>query len=178
MKILYYFPEKPTPMFQWQKVHLFDELLHHNIIVESFNPLQCRNWDEANEKIIQKIKNNHYDMFLTCLCNEHMLYYDTLNIIKKAGLPTVSFRPDNLSIPFNDKKLAPHFDLVWLTAKDTRYIYNRWNVNTIFAPYAANPFVFKYSEKPIKRQLCFIGTPYGSRVKMMKFIAEVELTNC
>lgn len=167
MKILYYFPEKPTPMYGWQRVHFFDELKRNNINIHSYNPLQCNNWDEANEEILKLVKQKHFDLFLCSICNEHMLYVDTLQEIKRHGLPTVSFRPDNLSIPFNDKLLAPHFDLLWLTSKETKYLYDKWGVNTVFAPYAANPFAFYHTKLPIERKVCFIGNPYGSRTKMM-----------
>ena len=167
MKIFYFFPEKDTNMYRWQRIHFFDELARNGIEIVSYNPLTNSSWDEANEKVLELLKQQHFDLFMADICNEHMLYIDTLETIKKQGLPTLSFRPDNLTIPFNDKVLAPHFDLLWLTSKETRPLYDRWNVKTVFAPYAANPYAFSYKQNEILHRMCFIGTPYGSRVHLI-----------
>ncbi len=170
MRILYYYPEYDTYMFKWQRYHFFQELEKKSITIVAFNPLIYHSWDEANEKVLNEVYNGSYDLFMTCICNEHMLYIDTLLEIKRVGIPTLSFRPDNLIIPYNDKVLAPFFDLVWLTAKETKYLYDRWRVRTMFAPYAANPEQFVFHSKPFKRSVCFIGNPYGSRAKMINFL--------
>lgn len=167
MKILYYYPEYNTPMFAWQRVHIFNELEHHGVEIDSFNPLLCESFDESNDRLLGMAKSKKYDLFMTCICSEKMLYICTLLEIKKLGIPTLSFRPDNLMIPFNDKKLAPLFDLLWLTSKETQHLYDRWQVNTVFLPYAANPFSFQFKERKIERKVIFIGTPYGSRTRMM-----------
>lgn len=167
MKIFYFFPEKDTNMYRWQRIHFFDELARNGIEIVSYNPLTSSSWDEANEKVLELLKQQHFDLFMADICNEHMLYIDTLETIKKQGLPTLSFRPDNLTIPFNDKKLAPYFDLLWLTSKETRHLYDNWNVKTVFAPYAANPYAFSYKQNELIHRICFIGTPYGSRARLI-----------
>ena len=168
MKILYYFQELATPMFQWQRKHFIDELAHHNIEIETFNPLLYNNVDEANEKVVEKVRKDHYDLFLSNMGYYKMLYVDTVEAIKKFGVPTMRIAWDNLMIPFIDEVLAPHFDLVWLTAKETERLYIKWKVNYFFAPYAANPFVYKYvPTTKINRNVCFIGTPHGSRAVMI-----------
>lgn len=171
MKILYYFPEEDTNMYRWQRVHFFDELSRYDIEFETFNPLViCRSWEEANEQLLKKIRNGKFDLFFTCKCNEQKLFIETLEEIKKLGIPTLSFRPDNLTIPFNDQILGPHFDLLWLTAKETKYLYDKWNIKTFFAPYAANPFTYRNYEEPLIRKVCFIGTPHGSRARMINHL--------
>lgn len=172
MRILYYFPELDTQMFKWQRIHILDELQAHGVEVDTFNPLIYNSFDEANEALILVASSNKYDMFLTCMCSEKMLYYQTLDKLKSMGLPTVSFRPDNLTIPFNDKNLAPKFDLLWLTSRETQHLYDKWHVKTMFMPYAANPFAFKYSQEKLIRKACFIGTPYGSRSLMIDRLAD------
>ena len=164
-------------MYRWQRIHFFNELARHGIEIKSFNPLVYSTWDEANDAVLSYVKGNHYDLFMAGICNEHMLYIDTLKCIKQYGLPTLSFRPDNLTIPFNDKNLAPHFDLLWLTSKETKPLYDKWNVKTCFAPYAANPFAFSYHSQSIIHRMCFIGTPYGSRARMINSFtcADVEM---
>ena len=179
MRILYYYPEVQTPMGQWQRIHIFEELARYNIEFEVHNPLLYHSIDEASSSLVKKIKDGKYDLFFTNLCNEHHILTEAVCEIKKAGIPTLSFRADNLSIPFNDKTLAKQFDLVWLTAKETQYLYDKWGVNTMFAPYAANPNMFHFVQpQGYNRSVCFIGSPYGSRTRMMNLLLEngVDLT--
>lgn len=162
MKVLYYFLDLPTNMFQWQKYHIIDELATHNIFIDIFSPLKYANIGQANEMLLEAI--NGYDMFMTCL-NETYLYLDTLQEIKKRGIPTLLFCPDNLTAPFNHKKIAPFFDLVWLTSIETEYLFKRWGAKTIFLPYAANPdFLIPMPAEDEILRVGFIGTPHGSRI--------------
>lgn len=167
MRIFYYFQDLETNMFNWQRVHIIDELERHGIRVETFNPLYYSTVEEANEEALKILRTGGYDLFFTNVCYHKMLLVDTLKAIKKLGIPTLSFRCDNLIIPYNDKILAPYFDLVWLTSIETQHLYNTWGAETFFAPYAANPYTFKYTECDIVRRPCFIGTPYGSRSIMI-----------
>lgn len=176
MRILYFFPEKQTIMNKWQRVHFIDELCRNNCLIEVFNPLFYNNIEEANEKLIERARLGNVDLFMTNLCNEKWIFINTLEEIKKLGIPTLSYRGDNLVMPFNDKVLGRYFDLVWLTAKETEYLYKKWDINTVFAPYAANPYTYKYyRDSNIIRKCCFIGTPYGSRSIMINSLTESGL---
>lgn len=179
MKILYYFPELSVAMMQWQRVHFFDELFRHGIEFEVFNPLLFDSIDEANDNLLNHIKEQQYDLFLANLCNEQHIHAAAIDEIRRMGIPTMSFRSDNLVMPYNDKELASHFDLLWLTSRDTKYLYDKWGANTYFAPYAANPYVFHFSQPDhFVHHVCFIGTPYGSRTRMMNVLLEnnIDLT--
>lgn len=136
-----------------------------------FNPLLYDNVEIANRKLIDKIKNESYDLFFTNVCSPLMLYVETLQEIKKIGIPMCSFRSDNLVIPYHDKELAPLFDLVWLTSLETKPLYDKWGVRSIFLPYAANPYTFK-PQYGNNNKICFIGTPYGSRPRMINILSE------
>ena len=154
-------------MFNWQRVHIIDELKRHDVDVETFNPLYFYSPEEANEKALCILRQGNYDLFFTNVGYHKMLFVETLKEIKKMGIPTLCLRCDNLIIPFNDKVLSPYFDLVWLTSVETQHIYNEWGVNSFFAPYAANPYTFTYRKGNIMRRPCFVGTPYGSRSIMI-----------
>lgn len=164
MKILYYFLNLDSMMYQWQKYHIVDELATHGFDVEIFSPLDVQSVDEANDVLLDKIRTGQYSLFMTCLTEKH-LYVDTLIDIKNLGVPTLLFCPDNLVAPFNHQTIARHFDLVWLTSKETEYLFKRWGCNTVFLPYAANPYFLKpvhHAEEILR--VGFIGTPHGSRV--------------
>lgn len=172
MNILYFFQEIGTPMFQWQRVHIINELEQHGCQVTTFNPLHYATPVEANDAVLMQMRNCRYDLFFTNVGYYKVLFPETVEQIKKMGIPTLCLRCDNLVIPFNDKVLAPHFDLVWLTAIETKYLYDHWGVKSFFAPYAANPFVFQSgSDGQNIRKVCFIGTPYGSRSIMINSLS-------
>jgi len=171
MIILYYFKYQETPKFQWQKFHIFNELAPKNIKIELFNPLEFSSIHEANEQVIKRVKKGGIDLFMTT-CTEVDLYVDTLESIKQAGIPTLLICFDNLTVPFAHKKIAPHFDLVWLTSVETKYLFDKWGVKSIFLPYAANPNITNVDfSKDIERVL-FVGTPYGSRCKMLNTLLD------
>lgn len=162
-------------MLQWQRVHIFDELKHHGVEFDLFNPLLMDDIDEAQEKLIKMFDEGEYVLFMTCLCNNNHIRKTTVEEIKRKGVPTLSFRPDNLAIPFNDKEMATTFDLLWLTSKQTKYLYDKWGAKSVFVPYAANPYRYVYHKLPITRRVCFIGNPHGSRASIINSITSCQL---
>jgi spore maturation protein CgeB len=168
MKILYFFEEKNTLMDKWQRHHIFDELKKHDIVVEVFNPLDFEDLVVANQKLLKKLKESDFDLFMTPH-NEDKLFIPTLKSIKALSVPTLLICFDNLVIPFKYKKVCKLFDLVWLTQIETKYLFERWGANTLFLPYAANPFLFGPGDEVEENinKVCFVGTPYGSRVNML-----------
>lgn len=160
-------------MFKWQKYHIFDELATHNVEIELFNPLDYPSIDEANAQLLQRVKKNSFDLLMTTSTHKD-LYIDTLEEIKKTGMPTLLICFDNLTIPFAHKKIASHFDLVWLTSIETKYLFDKWGVNSVFMPYAANPALYNPQTEE-KHRVVFIGTPYGSRCKMLNTLLDAGI---
>lgn len=176
MRIFYFFQELSTPMFRWQRTHFIDELSRHGCDFICFNPLEYNSAEEANVQAIQLIKNTHVDLFFTNVCYEKALFPETIDLIRQSGIPTLCLRCDNLVIPYNDYKLAPLFDLVWLTSAETKYLYDRWGARSFYAPYAANPYSFFFTPPSvIDRKICFAGTPYGSRSRMINSLTNSQL---
>lgn len=172
MKILYFFPEYGTNMYNWQRVHIINELENHGVEVVTFNPLIYNNPSEANETFIEKMKADKYDLIMSSVCYEKMIFPEVLQTAKSLGIPSLCIRWDNLIIPFYDKKLSKMFDLVWLTSWETEFLYKKWGANTIFLPYAANPNAFQFIPQEIVPKTCFIGTPYGSRSLMINTLTK------
>jgi glycosyltransferase involved in cell wall biosynthesis len=174
LNILYYFKEKNIVMDKWQQFHIFDELRMHNIHFTIYNPLSHSTISEANEMLIQFMSSRSFDLFMTPH-NENDLFIDTLKMIKKKGIPTLLICFDNLIIPYYHKRIAPHFDLVWLTSKETENMFLKWGARVIFNPYAANPYYFRPKFDIECDRIVFIGTPYGSRVNMINNLVEKEV---
>jgi len=177
MKILYYFAEDSSYMSQWQRIHIFDELSHYNYNIDVFNPLDYESYDESNEKLIKSINkcNVKYDIFMTCVGSDS-IYSETIDKIKKLGLPTLLICFDNLHAPYMHKKIAPHFDLVWLTSYETKLMFENWGCqNIVVQPYAANPFQFKPYWKETISSVSFIGTPYGGRINKLNLLTNSNI---
>ena len=175
MKILYYFPEYDTPMFQWQRFHFIDELARHGVEVETFNPLVYSGPDEANEIFVRRIKEGGFDLLLSGVCYEGIIYPEVMEAANQRGIPSLLIRWDNLTVPMYDRKQAHLFDLVWLTCRETSYLYDKWGAKYIVQPYAANPDAFMYQESQIVRRVCFLGTPYGSRSLMINALTGADI---
>ena len=172
MKVMYYFRDINTVMYQWQRYHIVDEMMFHNCSIEIISPTYYQSIEECNEAIIKKLRDNVYDLFMTCL-NDEFLFPETLLRIKEIGMPTLLFCPDNLTAPFIHERIASLFDLVWLTSKETKYIFEQWGCYTVFLPYAANPhFLVPQYNMMEELSIGFIGSPHGSRIDRINFFLE------
>ena len=175
MRILYYFTDYPTAMFQWQKYHIFDEMERHDCHIVVFSPLEYKTKDEANEALIKELKQRHYDLFMTPH-NEEWLNIETIKEIKSTGIPMILILFDSLMTPLRHKNVAHYFDLLMLSQKDETGIFKKYNSNIMVSHYAANPHYFKpFGFATTKNRLCFPGTPYGSRADVINTLAENSL---
>lgn len=163
MNILYYFKEKDIPMDKWQRIQIFDELARQGCMVHVFNPLGYSSLEEANERVVEQIRNGAYHLFMTP--HGHLdIFPETIIRIRETGLPTLLICFDNLIVPYMHEQVAPLFDLVWLTSQDTKYLFDKWGCNSICLPYASNPHVFQAMSTTEIERVAFAGTPYGSRI--------------
>lgn len=171
MNILYFWAENDSFMSQWQRVHIFNELEHKGHKIAVFNPLNYESFELANEKLISYLKTTKIRpaLFMTCL-NSEQIYKETILEIKQMGFPTLLVCFDNLHVPYNHKAIASLFDLIWLTSMETKYLFDKWGAQSIFLPYAANPFVFKRNPKKEINSIGFIGTPYGTRIDKINLL--------
>jgi spore maturation protein CgeB len=179
MKIIYYYYELDGPMYQWQYLHFIEELKQHNIFIETFNPNSYANIDAANESLITYMKKNGpYDLFMSC-DESSILYRSTVEDVKKIfSIPTILICWDNLELPYKQKEVAKAFDLIWLIASNTEYLFLKWGCKTVFQPAAANPNNFKPNPSGnFIPSVGFIGTPYGGRVNRINFLTN-QGVNC
>lgn len=175
MKIVYYFRNYNSMMFQWQRRHIFDEMALHDCHFVAVSPTDYKSVEQANEQLIQIIRQNKADIFMTSFSTD-VLFLETLAEIKRLGVRTLLFCPDNLVVPFNHEKIAKYFDLVWLTSGETKYLFDRWGASSIMLPYAANPNLFNNSINKIDiERLAFVGTPHGSRVERIAMLLDAGI---
>ncbi len=172
MRILYYFYELEGPMYEWQYLHFIEELKQHNIFIETYNPVSYENIDAANESLIGYMKQNGpYDIFMSC-DESAILYPSTVEEVKKTfSIPTILICWDNLELPYKQREVAKAFDLIWLTASETEYLFKSWGCKTVFQTFAANPVNFKPNPSGnFISSVGFIGTPYGGRVNKINHL--------
>jgi len=174
MNILYFFKDYDNYMSKWQYVHIFDELERHGHHITVYNPLAYKNPEESNENLIPFIKNSkiRFDLFMNCE-SDGFLYASSVQAIHNLGLATLLICFDNLHAPYLHQKMAPQFDLVWLTSFETKWLFEKWGCkNILFQTYAANPFSFAPNWGIPKHSVCFIGSPYGSRTNILNTLTE------
>lgn len=176
MRILYYFADYSSAMYNWQHYHIIDELNHHNCIIEIFDLTKYEKIDEANEELILKLKSGNYDLFMTDQ-RKTTLFIETVQFIKRLGTPRVLIHFDNLMEPFRHVGYAEYFDVVMLLNKDDNHIYKKYKTKCVVAPYAANPYFFKNlrKEDEMVNKVCFAGTPYGTRCVPINILLKNQL---
>jgi hypothetical protein len=173
LSILYYFAETNSYMHQWQRVHFIDELERAGHKLTIFNPLLYESIEKANEILPVFITESSlkFDVFINPSPSS-VLFGQTVQRIKKIGLPTLLICFDNLHAPFLHVDIAPLFDLVWLTSSETEYLFKKWGCSTVFQPYAANPFLFRPEYGKEILTVGFIGTLYDDRVQRINRLTE------
>lgn len=159
-------------MFKWQRNHFIDELVRKGYTIDILNPLSFENPESANVAVLNQLKEKTYNLFISSTGYYKMISVDTLKEIRRIGVPSVTIAWDNLAVPYYDKDTAPYFDLIWLTAKETTPLYEKWGAKTIFLPYAANPYIYTYTTSNLNRHITFIGNPHGSRTNTINTLTQ------
>ncbi|MDR2406520.1 MAG: glycosyltransferase [Bacteroidales bacterium] len=176
MNIIFILKDTGSLLCFWNKIHYLDELKRAGHSIFIFNPNQYSCIDEANEQLIALIKDNKnkYDL-LVSLHEDGILYKETLVELKSTSIPTLLICFDNLQTPYMHRKIAPLFDLVWLTSFETKHIFEKWGCKCVFLPYAANPYYFKPDFSKEINTVGFIGTPYGTRINKINDLIDNDL---
>lgn len=165
MKIIDYRDNVDHYMNHWTKYHYIDELTFHGCQYDVFDRLQYSSPEEADEGLIKKLKDEHYDFFFTAFSDEQ-INPDIIKRINKIGIPTVSLCPDNLVTAYRYKNNSRLYTLVWLMTHGNEYLFEKWGANYIYQPSAANPNFIKYRppQGDEVEAIGFIGNPHGSRI--------------
>lgn len=168
MNIVYYFAEQNTWMYKWQRAQIFPELNQAGHHIQVINPLYEESIDAANCALLSFVKANKVDVIMTPH-NEELLYMETLKQLKSLGLPTILILFDSEMTPYRFNSTLPLFDLVMLSQKDRTGYYKKRGAKAIYSPYASTPAILRSipSNSKMIRKMCFAGTPYGSRVKVI-----------
>lgn len=177
MKILFLYIDSEVGVNAWPKIHFIDELKRVGHQISFFNPALYSSMNEANEalSILMKENKQKFELFINSY-GDDILYKDTIIEIRSYGIATLLICCDNLHAPFMHRKMAPFFDLVWLTSNETVSIFKRWGCKCIMLPYAANPFTFKPNYSEEINAVGFVGTLYGTRINKVNRLLENNIS--
>ena len=169
MKILYYLYESESHMSSWQDYNFINELAAYEVEFVKVRVSNKLSEEQALVELQSQIHEYRPDLFMSS-CDDNHLNESLLGVVAENGLPSLLICFDNLSVPYKHKKCCKYFDLVWITSKETEYLFKRWGAKTLFQPYAANPFVYRPHSGTEINSLCFIGSCYGVRKEKIDYL--------
>ena len=156
-------------MFAWPKNHFIDELSRNDIYAHNLEFCELIGLKSFTEQVKKFVHIYKIDLIL-CALDDTVIKDELAEFFEEISIPKILMCQDNLSVPFKHKKCCKIFDLVWLTSKETEYLFKKWGAKTCFLPYAANPNIFKPSSLPenIDYDVAFIGSLYGMRKTLIQ----------
>ncbi|MCG7547201.1 glycosyltransferase [Pseudoalteromonas sp. Of7M-16] len=173
MKILYNRYKGSGNMTQWQAVNYIDEWQRAGYEIE-YLEVNYSDKEGSAELISSTLLGSDFDIFISA-CDDQVMTSDVRDAMKKKGVPSLLICFDNLSVPFKHKKCSTYFDLVWLTSHETKYLFDKWGANTMFMPYAANPFTYQPTSGEELSGMAFVGTVYGGRINKVEEILKRDI---
>jgi hypothetical protein len=133
------------------------------ICYKDFNSIE-----EFNKRILETVVKNKINLFIS-KHNSDSVYKSTL-ISLKGLCKTVLFCADNSTKVNLYKKVYSLYDLVWLLDDYNQKLVNKYNKRIVYLPWGANMNFPVPSKDPLAVRIprvLFVGSIYGSRVKMI-----------
>ena len=134
--------------------------------------LKNNNKEFLNEKLINKVKNNNYDLIFFFIFKDEF-YAHTLNYLKdNLSIPTVGWMADDhWRFENYSKYWAKNYTYYVTTDRDSLNKYKKNNIsNIILSQWGFNHFIEFPKKISSKNIISFIGMSYGSRTKDIKYL--------
>jgi spore maturation protein CgeB len=122
---------------------------------EKFSDYILKTFKLENEK--QK-----FDLFLSYFHDKH-IFSETIEEIKKTGVPTANFSCNNTHQFYLTQNIAPHYDFNLHSEKDAGEKFKKIGANPIWFQMAANPKYYHPVKTDLKYDVSFIGSSYAKR---------------
>jgi len=143
---------------------------------------QCKRMDEEkpeiNKKLVEELKKAHerdkIDLFMSTI-DTATTYPETIEEIKKLGIPTLNLAKDDIPESYFMgvcKELALVFDYNWTIQPEAIKSYKKIGANVFYAPFGANPHIYKPYNCKREFEVTFVGTNKGYRKKVLQTIAD------
>lgn len=129
-----------------------------------------------NKSLINAVKKIHekkkIDLFI-CATDLRFTYPESIEKIKKMGIPTLNFAHDDIPEQYFDlrcKDLALQFDYNWTCQRSSFDFYKKIGVDCIYVPAGANPDLFKPYDVKREFDVTFTGVNKHYRKKTLEMI--------
>jgi spore maturation protein CgeB len=170
LRIVYFWSDDGRNISDWQRRQFLNDLQNEGAQIEVFNPLHFESIACANQRFLELLAcGKACDVIMTCMGDDVFLP-ETAAQVARLGIPSLLICFDNLHAPHMHRRICRHFNLVWITSKETMGIFKNWGANVIFQPYAASPVTMHISERSETPAVAFVGSLYGVRTHRINSI--------
>ena len=168
MNVLFITKDSKVNMVTWQKFHFAEEVkaAGHEPYFVSIN--------DNIESITRLLERCKIDILVSGISDDIYLMkiIAVMDSCKNAFKILACY--DNLQSTRNYLRLISYFDRVWLTSKENYNYFSSIHSDVMFQPYASRALDF-HSVKDKHNSICFLGTPYGYRLRLLNEIARAEV---
>jgi hypothetical protein len=169
-------------MYDWQYYHYFDELIREGHSITDCNPVKilqrigsAAEYSEILVKMAQDFSSKPGPHLMFSKATDKTLLPDAVDIIRKIGIPCVNLSVDDVTVPFDVRKIGRHFDLCWTTYLGTDRQLGKFGCKVKYLPMAANPYFFKPSKNGKRHVLSFVGSKYGVRSRYVSLLSKANV---
>jgi spore maturation protein CgeB len=126
----------------------------------------------TNERLLKKFKEaGRVDLFYGYFYSS-VVYPETIDAIRKSGVPTVNFSCNNVHQFDLVRDIAPHFDLCIVPEQAALADFLKVRARPIRIQLAANPRVYRPLPEPRIYDVTFVGQRYADRADFLTHLYE------
>jgi spore maturation protein CgeB len=121
---------------------------------------------KTNERLIEKFQQSQVDLFFGYFYSS-VVYPETIDLIRKSGVPTVNFSCNNVHQFDLVRDIAPRFDVCIVPERSAIQSFNEVGARPLRIQLAANPKVYKPYPAPRIYDVAFVGQRYADRAEFL-----------
>jgi spore maturation protein CgeB len=123
----------------------------------------------TNERLLGTFKQAHVDLFFGYFYSS-VVYPETIQQIKQAGVPTVNFSCNNVHQFDLVRDIAPHFDVCIVPEQSAVQSFTKVGAKPLRIQLAANPRVYRPLPEPRRYDVAFVGQRYADRADYLDYL--------
>jgi spore maturation protein CgeB len=127
--------------------------------------LAARGRDAMNARLVEVARSLKPDLMFTCLFRDELDPASVREISRETDTTTFNwFCDDHWRFDDFSRRWAPCFDWCVTTARSSLPKYEKLGyANVIKSQWAANPYLYRRLDLPMKHEVTFVGRPHGTR---------------
>ncbi|MGI9147250.1 MAG: CgeB family protein [Chloroflexota bacterium] len=127
----------------------------------------------TNERLVSAfrvaLRQGRVDLFYAYLYSS-VAYPETIDLIRRSGVPTVNFSCNNVHQFDLVRDIAPHFDVCVVPERAAAAEFQAVGANAVRIQLAANPRVYRPYPEPRMYDVTFVGQRYADRAEFLEFL--------